>query len=142
MSLRELIANGKVGWMRDCDFDEAVGHEMYLAPNIYASEVKLRNSHPDLADPECVVYPMRVIVFDADELEAALTPAEPPAVYIEASASLCLAAKNLLEACYQADAREELPESIDGSLLDAVRDGLMETKPTQPEGAAATPAHP
>jgi hypothetical protein len=35
------------------------------------------------------------------------------------------ASKNLLEACYQADAREELSEEIDGSLLDAVRDGLI-----------------
>ena len=36
------------------------------------------------------------------------------------------AAKNLLEACYQADAREELAEEVDGSLLDAVRDALIE----------------
>ena len=40
-------------------------------------------------------------------------------------ASLMEASKNLLEACYQVDAREELDEEIDGSLLDAVRDGLI-----------------
>jgi hypothetical protein len=35
------------------------------------------------------------------------------------------ASKNLLEACYQADAVEELSEKIDGSLLDAMRDALI-----------------
>jgi hypothetical protein len=43
--------------------------------------------------------------------------------------SLVIAARDLLEACYQADAKEELSAEIDGSLLDAVRDALIEAIP-------------
>jgi hypothetical protein len=42
-----------------------------------------------------------------------------------ATLPLIEASKNLLEACYQADAIEELSECIDGSLLDAVRNALI-----------------
>jgi hypothetical protein len=43
----------------------------------------------------------------------------------DAMTDLAEAARNLLEACYQADAQEELPESVSGELLDAVRAGLI-----------------
>ncbi len=46
--------------------------------------------------------------------------------------ALCNAAKNLLEECYQADAREELPSNITGELMDAVRDGLIGTSEALP----------
>ncbi len=46
--------------------------------------------------------------------------------------ALCSAAKNLLEECYQADAREELPSNITGELMDAVRDGLIGTSEALP----------
>ena len=39
--------------------------------------------------------------------------------------SLVEASKNLLEACYQADALGDLPSQITGELMEAVRDALI-----------------
>jgi hypothetical protein len=53
----------------------------------------------------------------------------------EKALRLIEASKNLLEACHQADAKEELPPEIDGSLIDAVRLALLDA----PAGASVTP---
>jgi len=66
-----------------------------------------------------------------------LLPAEPQGK-VRPPQQLMEAAKNLLEACYQADAKEELSEMIDGSLLDMVRDGLIAASMEQQAALAAS----
>lgn len=68
--LRELVA--KCGWMKDCDFDEAIGKSNYRAPLVYASKEVLLAANPDMKDPECNVFPMRVAIVDAEALESLL----------------------------------------------------------------------
>ena len=58
----------RIGWMKDCDFDEAIGNARYVTPKIYASEKELLDDNPEMRnDPECTVYAIRVRVVEIED---------------------------------------------------------------------------
>lgn len=75
----EALIDGKIGWMDSIDFDDELG--CALGGNkVYPDQDDCRQNNPCIAASEKSTYrcePRRVIVFDADELDAVLAPFTP-----------------------------------------------------------------
>lgn len=80
MTLKELLATGKQGWMDATDFDHELGRALG-GNRVYPDREDLIKHHPCLRPGDgCICEAKRVLVFDAETVERLLNAENPFAV--------------------------------------------------------------